>query len=53
MGQLNRYKKASWKQYYADLYSECNPVDNTVLDELPASRPNKHMEDILGEVEAT
>lgn len=44
--------KSRWKQHYEELYNESNPVDSTVLNELPTSNKHECMEDILrGEVE--
>src|SRR3984885_7608136 len=41
--------KNRWKEYYETLYNEENPVDSTVLDEIPSSNSHEHMEDILEE----
>ena len=40
--------KEGWKQHYEKLYNEGNPVDDTVLDELPAFNGHEQMLDIMG-----
>src|SRR6218665_434550 len=39
--------KERWKQRYEELYNEGNPVDDTVLEELPASNGHEQMLDIM------
>lgn len=41
--------KGRWKEYYEGLYNEQNPVDETVLDELPPTNTAEHMDDFLEE----
>ena len=41
--------KGRWKEYYEGLYNEQNPVDETVLDELPPTNTTEHMDDFLEE----
>ena len=38
-----------WKRHFDSLYNEQNPVDVTVLTELPATNKQEHMENILKE----
>ena len=42
IGQCSRYQNR-WQQCYEDVYNERNPVDNTVLDELPSNNEHEHM----------
>src|SRR6218665_3795928 len=41
--------KNRWKEYFAKLYNETNPVDKTILQEMPPCNRHEHMEDILRE----
>jgi len=41
--------KSRWKEYYEGLYNEQNPVDSTVLTELPPTNASEYTEDFLEE----
>src|SRR6218665_2425226 len=41
--------KNRWKGYFKKLYNETNPVDKTILQEMPPCNRQEHMEDILRE----
>jgi len=41
--------KSRWKECYEWLYNKQNPVDNTVLTELPTTNTAEDMEDFLEE----
>ena len=41
--------KNRWKEYFEKLYNETNPVDKTILQEMPPCNRQEHMEDILRE----
>src|SRR3984885_12289194 len=41
--------KQRWKQYYEELYNNGNPVDRTVIKELPICNEHEKMESILRE----
>src|SRR6218665_2960106 len=41
--------KNRWKEYFEKLYNETNPVDKTILQEMPPCNKQEHMEDILRE----
>jgi len=45
--------KQRWKQHYEELYNSGNPVDRTVLEELPVNNKQERMLNIMeGEIEA-
>ena len=45
--------KQRWKQHYEEMYNNGNPVDRTVLEELPIGNKHEQMMDILeSEVES-
>jgi len=41
--------KKRWAEYFREVYSEQNPVDKTILRELPATNAAEHMEDFMKE----
>jgi len=41
--------KNRWADYYRELYREQNPVDDTILRELPVTNAAEHMEDFIKE----
>ena len=41
--------KQRWKQHYEELYNDGNPVDRTVLEELPVINSHEQMPDIMEE----
>src|SRR6218665_3193202 len=41
--------KNRWKEYFEKLYNETNPVEKTILQEMPPCNSHEHMEDILRE----
>jgi len=41
--------KSRWAEYYKELYNEQNPVDDTILREMPPTNSAEHMEDFLEE----